>query len=310
MRWLNIETNTIRRPEYVGSDPTTRATWLNVCIWSAEQENDGRVHDCRHWNDRRWMQTCGVLASEIQTASPLLTFRGNDLIVWGYPHDHEALMRRKADIARKNGQKGGRKPHTRPTEPTQKPTSIPTSDATLPTDTQPTQETDTKPTLPPTSASVKKGNVKKGKVRERNRKENIPPESPKGDTTPPPTPLTTNQDDATTLPDGRKPASQSDVLTYFATHNASETDALDFFDHYEANGWKQGGNRPLASWQAASRKWIRRAQGLVGIVQKNSFAGGAPAAAASGRALPFDPSQPDAHTGGLPVFSKPPPSQP
>ena len=35
-------------------------------------------------------------------------------------------------------------------------------------------------------------------------------------------------------------------------------EAMDFFDFYETNGWVQGkGKKPIVSWQAAARRWIR-----------------------------------------------------
>jgi hypothetical protein len=64
-------------------------------------------------------------------------------------------------------------------------------------------------------------------------------------------------------------------------------EAAKFFDHFEANGWRQGGRTPLRSWQAALRNWLRRA----GQFDKKS-------AGANGGGEVFDPKRPNPHTGG------------
>jgi hypothetical protein len=60
-----------------------------------------------------------------------------------------------------------------------------------------------------------------------------------------------------------------------------------FFDHFEANGWRQGGRTPLRSWQAAFRNWARRA----GDFSKKP-------AVLGWDGQPFDKTKPNAHTGG------------
>lgn len=84
----------------------------------------------------------------------------------------------------------------------------------------------------------------------------------------------------------------SEVVIYCETQLISEAEAHKFFDHFQANGWRQAGGNPIKDWRAAARNWGRRA----GCFAKKTAGGLAPAA-------PFDPSQPDAHTGGLPVLA-------
>lgn len=91
-------------------------------------------------------------------------------------------------------------------------------------------------------------------------------------------------------PSGR-PKSIDDVRLYAKEIGLPETEAEAFFDHFEANGWKQGGRAAIKSWPAALRNWQRRA-GAFGKKSSNGVAGAA-----------FDPSQPNAHTGGLPVMN-------
>ena len=65
MEYINIPLYVIRSNEYIGADPTQRATWLSLIAWSCDQENMGRIAGARSWGDRRWMQSCGVMASEV-----------------------------------------------------------------------------------------------------------------------------------------------------------------------------------------------------------------------------------------------------
>lgn len=85
--------------------------------------------------------------------------------------------------------------------------------------------------------------------------------------------------------EGKRPALR-DAQAYAKTIGLSESEAAKFFDHFEANGWRQGGRTPLRSWQAALRNWARRA----GEFKKSSGGGGGGA--------DFDPQKPNAHTGG------------
>lgn len=126
MNWLNIYTPTLRAPEFIGSEPTARATWLYVFAYCAEQENGGVIIGARGWKDRQWQQTCGVTLAEVEASSPLLKWRDQDLILHAYPMQKEAEVQRmrelgslrtegKALAARENGKKGGRKPNGNPT---------------------------------------------------------------------------------------------------------------------------------------------------------------------------------------------------
>lgn len=47
-----------------------------------------------------------------------------------------------------------------------------------------------------------------------------------------------------------------EVLHYFKQAGFPETEASLFFNHYQANGWKQGGRIPITDWQAAAGKWM------------------------------------------------------
>ena len=103
MNWLNLETKFIRAEEYVGCEPIARATWLNVIVYCAEQENGGRIRNCEMWRDRQWQQTCGVTVEEINKATPLLHWDGDDLVVWNYPADKEREVRDRRESSARGG---------------------------------------------------------------------------------------------------------------------------------------------------------------------------------------------------------------
>jgi hypothetical protein len=104
MNWLNIEIKTIRCPEYVGSEPTDRATWINLLVYCAEQENGGIIENCLDWKDRRWQQTCGVTKEEVTRESDLWSWSGSNLTLWAYPAEKEHEVKAK----RLGGSNGGK----------------------------------------------------------------------------------------------------------------------------------------------------------------------------------------------------------
>ena len=104
MNWINIHTDTLRTEDFLGSEPTERATWLSLLAWCCAQENGGIIIDCKGWKDRMWQQLCGVTKSEVETKSFLFGFEGNNLVVNYYPDEAET----KVKTLRENGRKGGR----------------------------------------------------------------------------------------------------------------------------------------------------------------------------------------------------------
>lgn len=103
MHFFNIYIPNLRAQEYVSSDPVQRATWLNVSAFCCEQENGGRIAGAGSWNERQWMQMCGVTKKEATSAFPLVEFNGDDAIVWGYPEETEKKLQAK----RAGGKRGG-----------------------------------------------------------------------------------------------------------------------------------------------------------------------------------------------------------
>jgi len=104
MNWINIKTSDLRSPEFIGSDPTARGTWVAVLGYCYEQENAGRIKSCKAWKDRQWQQVCGVTREEIDSAKSLMSWEDDDLQVWGYPAELENEIKAKRQAGRKGGQ--------------------------------------------------------------------------------------------------------------------------------------------------------------------------------------------------------------
>ena len=107
MIYLNLKTSTMRSPEYIGSEPTARATWLSLLCYCCEQENGGVIPDCLGWKDRQWQQTCGVTLTEVQEKSPLWQWLSDDLSVGFYPLDKQAEVQAKREAGRRGGKNSG-----------------------------------------------------------------------------------------------------------------------------------------------------------------------------------------------------------
>ena len=131
MKWLNIEIETLRGPEFLGAEPIERATWLSLLSWCAAQENGGVISGCSEWGSRKWQQICGVTKEETLTISELFYFDGVDLIVLFFPESQQktlnskresgrtgglAKTQAKTQAAKKNGAKGGRPRNASPIE--------------------------------------------------------------------------------------------------------------------------------------------------------------------------------------------------
>ena len=70
-------------------------------------------------------------------------------------------------------------------------------------------------------------------------------------------PKGSQKEKVSSLGNGRKPKDFAECLEYFGQRGIPnpKPKAEQFYDHYEANGWKQG-RTPLIKWGAALTKWI------------------------------------------------------
>ena len=100
MEWLKLDLRWIRSPEYIGSDPVGRATWLSLMAFCADKENGGRIQDCGKWPDRMWQQMCGVTLEETRQESDLFTWDGEDLVVAFYPTKTEGIVQSRREAGK------------------------------------------------------------------------------------------------------------------------------------------------------------------------------------------------------------------
>lgn len=108
MIWLNLKTTTLRSPEYAGSEPVQRATWLNLLAYCCEQENGGIMKGCGAWKDRQWQQTLGVTLAEVGEECALWTWVGDDLYVAFYPADKQEEVKAKREAGKRGGKRSGK----------------------------------------------------------------------------------------------------------------------------------------------------------------------------------------------------------
>jgi len=100
MEWLKLDLKWTRSPEYIGSDPVSRATWLSLMAFCADKENGGRIEGCEKWPDRMWQQMCGVTLDETRQESALFTWDGEDLIVTFYPSKTEGIVQSRREAGK------------------------------------------------------------------------------------------------------------------------------------------------------------------------------------------------------------------
>ncbi|WPX39417.1 hypothetical protein QET93_007690 [Akkermansia sp. N21116] len=231
MEFINIRTALFSSPEFIGAEPVQRATWIALLAWCCEQENNGIIRDCRSWKDRRWMQTCGVMASEVGEGCELYSWDGDDLAVFGYPAQIQASLNIKRTVARENGKLGGR-PKNSPT--------VTNAGTEMETDGKPTLVSDG--TCIGTDVETDGKTVREGKGRERKVRE----------------------DDGASPSSGRRkdrPADAEEVRRYMAAQVKRPSDeqlsacAEKFFNKMDAIGWKTNKGLPVDNWRGAARQY-------------------------------------------------------
>ncbi len=119
MDWLNLHTSVLDSPEFLGSDPIERGTWVCLLRYCIGQENGGTIRDCSEWGDRRWQQSVRITKREAHNECDLWSWLGDSIVVRFYPLNKEMEIQgkrkggestsdKKAAAARMNGALGGR----------------------------------------------------------------------------------------------------------------------------------------------------------------------------------------------------------
>lgn len=68
--------------------------------------------------------------------------------------------------------------------------------------------------------------------------------------------ISSNEDKAKSV--SRFVAPTLDEIQEYCREKGYNVDAAAIYDHYTANGWVQGKNKPIKEWRAAVRQWARR----------------------------------------------------
>jgi len=113
MNYVNLRVKYLRSPEFIGSKPSERATWIALLAYCAEQENSGVIENCGAWKSRMWEQMAGVTRDEIDAKSALWHFDGNTLVVKFYPVYQQEEVARLREVGKQGG-RGHKKPCAKP----------------------------------------------------------------------------------------------------------------------------------------------------------------------------------------------------
>ena len=62
------------------------------------------------------------------------------------------------------------------------------------------------------------------------------------------------------MPKQARPENYFEVFNFFKNENKSETEALHFFNYYQAKAWKVGDNTDMKDWKAVAKSWIRKSE--------------------------------------------------
>jgi hypothetical protein len=95
MNWLNIEVKFLHGPEYIGSAPEERGTWLSLMGYCTEQENSGRIKGAATWKDRQFQQIAGVTLREVRASNRLVIVDGADFVLVGYSIEKQEEVQAK-----------------------------------------------------------------------------------------------------------------------------------------------------------------------------------------------------------------------
>lgn len=103
MNYLNLTIQTLTGPEFLGSEPLDRATWICLMRYCAQHETSGIIPGAAQWGDRKWMQLCGVTKDEVKRESDLWSWDGETLVVAFYPLEQETVAKTRRESGKRYG---------------------------------------------------------------------------------------------------------------------------------------------------------------------------------------------------------------
>lgn len=103
MIWLNFKIHEVHNEAFIHASREEIGTWFLLACYCAEQENMGRIKNCRNWSPATWARVTG--ADRPSDTSTLWTWNGLHLDVHFYPRAQECKLvnqRVRLKIAREN----------------------------------------------------------------------------------------------------------------------------------------------------------------------------------------------------------------
>jgi len=67
------------------------------------------------------------------------------------------------------------------------------------------------------------------------------------------------------------PKNEKEVIDFFKSKRWPVMEAMKFYNHYTAIGWKQGGKIKIVDWMASASNWILKAQEIETLKEQSHF---------------------------------------
>jgi len=103
MNYLNISTQMMGEDIAARADSIEIGVWVRLTLYSIDQENGGVIAGCRQWREREWIAVCRVTAAEVGISSALWSWQGDDLHLWNYPADKQAVVISRREAGKRGG---------------------------------------------------------------------------------------------------------------------------------------------------------------------------------------------------------------
>ena len=67
------------------------------------------------------------------------------------------------------------------------------------------------------------------------------------------------------------PKNEIEVIDFFKSMKWQAVEAIKFYNHYQAIGWKQGGKIKIVDWMASARNWMLKAKEIESLKEQSPF---------------------------------------
>ena len=103
MNYLNLSTQMMGEDIAARADSIEVGIWVRLTLYSIDQENGGVIAGCRQWRELEWIKVCRVTAAEVSMSSGLWSWQGDDLHLWNYPADKQAVVISRREAGKRGG---------------------------------------------------------------------------------------------------------------------------------------------------------------------------------------------------------------